>query len=117
MKRFFIEIVKCVCSLAMIPLWFIKMFHGEGHLPDKVTGEIVKVDFYHSMFENITAVGHLYLAYVSFFLIALNILFFMFGIMTKQRREVTITGHIIFIVSIIYFFVMMLFASTVSRGY
>lgn len=111
-----IGVVKSVCSVAMIPLWFVKIFHGVGYLPNGA-GEILKVDFYHSMFENISDIGHAYLAYVSLFLIALSIAFSVAEIAVKNRKEITVISHVIFCVSAVFFLALLLFASTVARGY
>ena len=53
MKNTIFTISKMILSVATIPLWFVKMFIGVGHLPDQTTGEIVEVIFRHSMLENV----------------------------------------------------------------
>ena len=62
MKKAILSIVEIVLSVITFPLWFIKIFVGIGHLPDKETGEIVEVVFRHSMYENICDGAHPLLA-------------------------------------------------------
>ena len=38
MKKLIIVSSKIVFSLVQIPLWFIKLFHGVGHMPNVDTG-------------------------------------------------------------------------------
>ena len=55
MKKRMISIGEILISLGLIPLWFVKFFHGVGHLPSQSDpNTIVQVDFYHSMYENYT---------------------------------------------------------------
>lgn len=53
MKKTLWNAVKILLSAATFPLWFVKMFTDVGHFPDRETGEIVKVVFRYSMYENI----------------------------------------------------------------
>ena len=64
MKNTIFTISKMILSVATIPLWFVKMFIGVGHLPDQTTGEIVEVIFRHSMLENVGDLAHPILAYI-----------------------------------------------------
>ena len=55
MKRNLIaNLSKITISILLIPVWFLKIFQGVGHLrSDENSNEIKEVLFYHSPFENI----------------------------------------------------------------
>ena len=50
MKKLVLSISKIVLSVATVPLWFVGMFVGVGHLPDQATDEIVEVIFRHNIY-------------------------------------------------------------------
>lgn len=115
MKNKILNIVELVLSVITLPLWFIKMFVGIGHLPNQ-SGEIVEVVFRHSMYENICDGAHPILIYISititFFAIVLN------GVNFKlSNKNLQIINNIIFGVAIGLFIVLLLFATTLGRGY
>ena len=75
MKKRMISIGEILISLGLIPLWFVKFFHGVGHLPSQSDpNTIVQVDFYHSMYENINA-DFEFMFPVSMALVALSVIF------------------------------------------
>ena len=46
-KAKLINIGEVLVSLGLIPMWFVKIFQGGGHLPSKDNPDvIVQVDFY-----------------------------------------------------------------------
>ena len=75
MKNILLLISKITLSLVQIPLWFIKLFHGVGHMPNVDTGKIEEVHFYHTMYENISDLGYSFLIYTSMALIILSVFF------------------------------------------
>ena len=117
MKKYSLGIAKIVVSLGLIPLWFLKIFHGVGHLPSQdEPGKIVEVDFYHSMFENIHDMEFSLLMYLSFALTVLSVVFSIFA-MKSQNKNVQRTSHIVSAIMVLVFLVSLLVASTVGRGY
>ena len=116
MKNKILNIVEIVLSAITFPLWFIKMFVGIGHLPNQETGEIVEVVFRHSMYENICDGAHPFLAYIAMATIiseiALNIVN-----LKLNNKKLQIINNIVFGVAMGLFLVLLLYASTVSRGY
>lgn len=116
MKKTLLLICKLVLSLVQIPLWFIKFFHDVGHLPNTNTGEIEKVHFYYSMFENILSLGYSFLFYICIIFIILSISFAIFSFV-KKSNKLNLISNIITSISIIYFFIILIIASAVGRGY
>ena len=119
MKKSIISISKVILSVATIPLWLVKIFVGVGHLPDENTGEIVEVVFRHSMFENIGDLVHPALAYtamvIALFSAAMNGLILRF--VGELPQVVKTIANIAFWVAMGTFLLLLLLASTVSRGY
>lgn len=117
MKKTVFCIGKILLSVATIPLWFVKIFKGVGHLPDQETGEIVEVIFRHSMFENMRDGFHSIPAYVSMAVavaaVVLNIIAFKY----PDSKKIQTIGNIVFGVVIGLFLIMLLLASSVGRGY
>ena len=115
-KNKILSIVEIVLAAITFPLWFIKMFAGVGHLPNKETGEIVEVVFRHSMYENICDGAHPFLAYMAMatilFAIILNV-----ANLKLNNKKLLIINNIAFGVAIGLFAILLLYASTVTRGY
>ena len=115
MKNKILNIVEIILSVITFPLWFIKMFVGIGHLPNQA-GEIVEVVFRHSMYENICDGTHPFLAYIAMTVIvsaiALNIVNLKFS-----NKKLQAISNIVFGVAIGLFIILLLYASTVARGY
>ena len=117
MKKHIFSASKIILSIATIPLWFVKMFVGVGHLPDQTTDEIVEVIFRHSMLENIGDLAHPILAYIAISIALtssiINTIVFKF----PDSKAIKITANIAFGTAIGLFLILLLFASTVARGY
>jgi hypothetical protein len=115
MKNRILNVVEIVLSAITFPLWFVKLFVGIGHLPNQ-SGEIVEVVFRHSMYENICDGVHPFLAYITMAVmssaIVLNIVNIKFN-----NKKLQIISNIVFGVAIGLFFVLLLYASTLGRGY
>ena len=117
MKKRMINIGEILVSLGLIPLWFVKFFHGVGHLPSQSDpGTIVQVDFYHSMYENINA-DFEFMFPVSMVLIALSAIFSAVCLKFTSNKKMQTVGHIIFGITVGVFLLSLLLASTVRRGY
>ena len=117
MKKRLINIGEILISLGMIPLWFVKFFHGVGHLPSQSDPDIiVQVDFYHSMYENINA-DFDFMFPVSMALIALSVIFSAVCLKFPNNKKMQTAGHIIFGITVGVFLLSLLLASTVKRGY
>lgn len=117
MKRRILCIGKILLSVIAFPLWFIKMFKDVGHLPDQETGEIIEIVFRHSMFENICAVSHPILAYISMAVIIVSVVFNVILFKYPDGKKLKTIGNTVFGIAIGLFIVLLLFASTVARGY
>lgn len=116
MKSKILNIVEIVLSVVTFPLWFIKMFVGIGHLPNQETGEIVEVVFRHSMYENICDGAHPFLAYIAMAIITASIILNVINLKLSNKKLQTIS-NIVFGVAIGLFIILLLYASTVARGY
>ena len=116
MKNILLLISKITLSLVQIPLWFIKLFHGVGHMPNVDTGKIEEVHFYHTMYENISDLGYSFLIYTSMALIILSV-FFAIVSFIKNNKKINTVSNIISTISILSFVIFLILASTVSRGY
>lgn len=116
MKKIIIGLSKMILSLVQIPLWFIKLFHDVGHLPNADTGEIDEVHFYHSMFENISDLDCSFFLYISIGLVVLSVSLTIVSII-KNNKKINLSSNMILIISIVSFIIFLIMASTVARGY
>ena len=117
MKTRAFSISKIVLSAATIPLWFIKMFVGVGHLPDKATGEIVEVIFRHSMLENVGDLAHPILAYIAIATAVVSVVMNSIALKAHDSKGVKVTANAVFWVTIGLFLILLLLGSTVDRCY
>ena len=117
MKKLIFPISKIILCLVTIPLWFVKMFIDIGHLPDKETGQIVKVVFRYSMLENIGALAHPSLAYIVMVLALIATIMNTLVLKFSNNKLLRITANIAFGIAIGLFLLLQLLASTVARGY
>lgn len=120
MKKVVSGIAKIILSAITIPLWFIKFFVDIGYLPDQ-NGNVHKTVFTHSMFENISDLLNPAIAYVA---VTLSVMFALasvitnaIAIMVADNKKLRVISNIIFIVDIAFFVILLLFASTIARGY
>ena len=118
MKKRIISIGEILISLGLIPLWFVKFFHGVGHLPSQSDpNTIVQVDFYHSMYENVNADIFGFMFPVSMVLIALSAIFSAVCLKFASNKKMQTVGHMLFGITVGAFLLSLLLASTVARGY
>ena len=115
MKNKILNNIKIILLALTFPLWFIKMFVGIGHLPNQA-GEIVEVVFRHSMYENICDGAHPFLAYMSMAITISAISMNVVNLKLNNKKLRTIS-NIIFWVAIGLFVVLLLYASSLGRGY
>ena len=115
MKDKILNIVEIVLSAITFPLWFVNMFVGIGHLPNQA-GEIVEVVFRHSMYENICDGAHPFLAYIAMGAISSAIVLNIINLKLSNKK-LQIVNNIVFGVAIGLFIILLLYASTVGRGY
>ena len=115
MKNKILNIVEIVLSVTTFPLWFIKMFMGIGHLPNQA-GEIVEVVFRHSMYENICDGANPFFAYIAMMIIIASIILNVVSLKLSSKKLQTIS-NIVFGVAVGLFIILLLYASTVARGY
>ena len=117
MKKTELSIAKIILSVAMLPMWFVKMFEAVGHLPNQDTGEITEVIFRHSMFENICDGFHPILAYISIAVIILSVVLNTVAFKCPTQKKLQAVGNIVFWLMFGLFSVFLVFATSVSRGY
>ena len=117
MKNTVFCISKIVLSIATIPLWFVKIFVGVGHLPDQATGEIVEVIFRHSMLENVGDLAHPILAYIAMAIAVSSSVMNAIALKHSDSKIIKIGANVIFGVAMGLFLILMLLASTFARGY
>lgn len=115
MKNKVFCIVKSFLSAVTVPLWFVKMFKGVGHLPD-ASGEIHKVIFRHSMFENICD-GFSPAPFWIFVVFALVSVILNLLVLKTTKNKLSLLANITFGVTMGVFIILQLLASTVARGY
>lgn len=117
MKKHVFSICKIILSVATIPLWFVKMFTGNGLLPDQNTGEIVEVTFRHSMFENIADLAHPVLAYIAIAIALISAVTNSIVLNFSDNKTVRVIANVTFFIAIGLFLILLISASTVARGY
>ena len=117
MKKHIFSASKIILSMATIPLWFIKIFVGVGHLPDQTTGEIVKVIFRHSMLENVGDLAHPIVVYIAIAIALTSAVMNAVVLKFPNGKTIKITANVAFGVAIGLFLILLLLASTVARGY
>lgn len=117
MKNTIFPISKIILSAVTIPLWFVKVFVGVGHLPDKATGEIVEVIFRHSMLENVGDLAHPILAYIAMTIAVFSAVINAIAFKSPDSKGFKITANAVFGMAIGLFLILMILASTVARGY
>lgn len=115
MKRTILNIAKIILSAVTFPLWFVKMYVGIGYLPSQ-DGEPLKVVFRHSMYENICDGESPFLVYLAMTTAISAIVLHVVNLKIRSKKAQTI-GNIVFGVAIGLFLILMLYASTVARGY
>ena len=115
MKNKIFNIIKIVLSATTFPLWFIKMFVGIGHLPNQ-EGEIIEVIFRHSMYENICDGIHPIIAYTAMAAISVSIVLNILNLKSSNTRLQTIS-NVVFGAATVIFIILLLYASSVGRGY
>lgn len=115
MKNKISNIAEILLSAMTFPLWFIKMFTGIGHLPNQ-NGEIVEVVFRHSIYENISDAAHPVLAYAAMAVAVASVILSAVNLKVKDRR-LQIFCNVTFGVAMGAFAALLLYASSVSRGY
>lgn len=116
MKKVVFGIGKIVLSVVTIPLWFIKMFIGVGHLPDS-SGTVHEVIFRYSMLENVAALSLSAFAYLSMALAAASAIVNILSLKFSGNKKLNVTSNILFLCTIAAFLILLILASTVARGY
>ena len=116
MKKLIIFSSKIVLSLVQIPFWFIKLFHGVGHMPNVDTGKIEEVHFYHTMYENISDLECSFLFIISTVSVVFSVVLAILTLI-KNNKKISLVSNVISIISVVLFIVLLIMASTVARGY
>ena len=116
MKKTFLSIAKIALSIFTIPMWFVKIFVGIGHLPNQY-GDIVEVIFRHSMFENVSDGISVILPCISIALALISVITNILALKYPNSKKISLLSNILFWITAISFLCLLLLASTVSRGY
>ena len=117
MKKTAFCIGKSLLSVVTLPLWFAQGFVGVGYLPDQSTGELVEVIFRHSMFENICDAAHPVLPYMAMAIALASAVANALVLKLPNSKKMSTVADLIFVGAIGSFLILLLFASTVARGY
>ena len=118
MKNRIILWVQALLSALTVPLYFLPVFHGVGHLPSQENPDvIVQVDFYHSAYENLCAIDCAPLVYVYFALVAGTVACSVCSLLLPEKGRLKIASHVLFAVTVVCFAILFLLSSTVARGY
>ncbi len=117
MRKNWFCISKIVLSLATIPLWFIEMLFDVGALPDRYTGKIVEVIFWHSMFENFDRVIQPCIPYVSIAIAVISAIINAFALKYRDNKRLKTVANVSFGIAIGFFLILLFLASKVSYMY
>ena len=113
-----INVGKIFASVALIPAWFTKIFHGVGHLPDQSNPDnIVRVDYYHSMYENVLAETYAFLFPMSIGFISVTVILAIVGLIYPKSQKIWTAGNVLFLFTLFVFLISIILASTVERSY
>lgn len=110
------SLAKVLLSLIAIPLWFIKILKSVGYLPNQ-NGDVLKVVYWHSMFENMRDGFSPFWAFVSIFLLVFSAVFNIVAIKFPQSKKINVVANSIFFASIFFFLILLVCAKYVERGY
>ena len=116
MKKLILNISKIIIAIITIPLWFVNIFHGVGHMPNVDTGKIEEVHFYHSMYENMDSLELSFMFYLFIVVVLSSVVLSIISIKTNDRK-INKISNIVSVVTIVLFLVCLTVGSTVSRGY
>ena len=116
MKKLILNISKIIIAIITIPLWFVNIFHGVGHMPNVDTGKIEEVHFYHSMYENMNSLELSFVFYLFVVVVLSSVVLSIISIKINNKKIDKIS-NIVSVVTIVLFLVCLTVGSTVSRGY
>ena len=116
MKKLILNISKIIIAIITIPLWFVDIFHGVGHMPNVDTGKIEEVHFYHSIYENMNSLELSIVFYLFVVVVLSSVVLSIISIKTNNKK-INKISNIALIVTLVLFLVCLVVASTVSRGY
>ncbi len=109
------EIIKIVLLLPQLPLYFMKIIH-EGADIDAVYGSAY-VDYYYSIYDKIAREGLAVLIWLALAIAVVCIFISVLRIIGIDNKKMRITGHILFGLSIVIFFVLLIAAISVNYDY
>ncbi len=115
MKNKLLPVLQIVVNVSCIPLYFIEFIVGVGHLPVE-GGGVVEKRFYHSPFENLHD-ECAWLFYLSLSMIAAAVLCSVIALVGKNRAKWRKVSLIVSVSSLVAAFLIILFSTTVARGY
>jgi hypothetical protein len=118
MKNRIILWIQALLSALTVPLSFLPVFHGVGHLPSRENPSvIVQVDFYHSAHENLSAIDCAPFLYAYFALVAGAVVCSVCSLLLPDKGRLKVASHILFVVTAVCFAILFVLSSTVARGY
>ena len=117
MKKMYFGIGKIALSVVTLPLWFLKLFIGIGHLPDPSTGDIAEVIFRHTMLENVSDATHPVFAYASILVAVISAMLNGIALCFPDKRKLNLIANIVFWLAMVLFLILLLVAASVNRGY
>ena len=116
MKKHLFNFIKIILPVASLFLWFVPLFKSVGYLPS-LTGNVHRVEFWHTAYENISDLWHPIVAYVSIFVSVVSIVLSVLANVYSNSKKITLISNVVFIISITLFIVLLIVASSVGRGY
>ncbi len=116
------EIVKIVIDAALLPAWFLPLFHETAYLPNQIseTGEVVLIDrirHTYSMAQNISACYPPLLIFLSLALTVASIVAAVVSLIRCGSTAARTVSHVLFALSLLVFVLLLFLAATVHREY
>ncbi len=120
MKNRLIPLVQILLNIAMVPFYFINLFHESGVFEgiDSAGNFIYQHrDFYYSAYKNLNAGGYSHLLYFSLAMIVLSVVASLLYMILNRKRSLRLISFAWSAASLLTFIFSMLLASTVTRAY
>jgi hypothetical protein len=117
-SKYLVSAVEIIIDIALIPLYFVKMFHEVAVLPGVdadgifITG---RFDYYYSPLENLQY-DSVFLIYIAIGLLAVSVMLAI-ATMIKDNKKLRIINYIVFAIAVLFAVFVILLASTVTRCY
>lgn len=115
-----VEIVKILLNCAMVPLFFIKIFRETAALPGHNENgglTIHRINYYYSIFNKLAREGIVFLMWFTIAIIILSMTLSVLNMTIMDSEKFTVASHLVFGLSIILFFIILLIACSIYYVY